>query len=149
MPQNCIQSGNCKAIVAVFVAGDTYTFEIQGTDNPKYIAAALSMDNKMGDDSAMECVRNDNGRVNLFTSWTYPKVEPYVKRSDSPQNIVQLLESSTIDGKLYCKFKRDTVSTVMGQTFDLASNRYNLMVVSGDSMKGKFYFTKKTMYLLN
>ncbi|XP_034826030.1 putative ferric-chelate reductase 1 homolog isoform X1 [Maniola hyperantus] len=135
VPQNCIQSGNCKAIVAVFVAGDTYTFEIQGTDNPKYIAAALSMDNKMGDDSAMECVRNDNGRVDLFTSWTYPKVEPYVKRADSPQNIVQLLESSTIDGKLYCKFRRDTVSTVMGQTFDLASNRYNLMVVSGDSMK--------------
>ncbi|XP_039764896.1 putative ferric-chelate reductase 1 homolog isoform X1 [Pararge aegeria] len=135
VPQNCIQSGNCKAIVAIFVAGDTYTFEIQGSDNPKYVAAALSMDNKMGDDSAMECVRNDNGRVNLFTSWTYPKVEPYVRRSDSPQNIVQLLESSTIDGKLYCKFKRDTVSTVMGQTFDLANNRYNLMVVSGNSMK--------------
>ncbi|XP_050669345.1 putative ferric-chelate reductase 1 homolog isoform X2 [Leptidea sinapis] len=135
VPQNCIPTGNCKAIVAIFVAGDIYTFEIQGTDNPKYVSAALSMDNKMGDDSAMECVRNDNGRVNLFTSWTYPKVEPYVKRSDSPQDIVQLLESSTIDGKLYCKFRRDTVSKVMGQTFDLARNKYNLMVVSGDSMK--------------
>ncbi|VVC86910.1 unnamed protein product [Leptidea sinapis] len=135
VPQNCIPTGYCKAIVAIFVAGDIYTFEIQGTDNPKYVSAALSMDNKMGDDSAMECVRNDNGRVNLFTSWTYPKVEPYVKRSDSPQDIVQLLESSTIDGKLYCKFRRDTVSKVMGQTFDLARNKYNLMVVSGDSMK--------------
>ncbi|KAM3958035.1 putative ferric-chelate reductase 1 homolog [Aphomia sociella] len=135
VPQNCISKGDCKAIVAVFVAGDVYTFEIQGTDNPKYVAAGLSMDNKMGDDSAMECVRNDNGRISLFTSWTYPKSEPYVRRSDSPQDIVQLLESSIIDGKLYCKFRRDTVSVVKGQTFDLANNKYNLMVVSGDSMK--------------
>lgn len=138
VPQNCIPSGNCKAIVAVFVAGDIYTFEIQGTGNPKYVAAGLSMDIKMGDDSAMECVRNDNGRISLFTSWTYPKAEPYVRRSDSPQNIVQLLESSNVDGKLYCKFKRDVVSVVKGQTFDLAKNKYNLMVVSGDSMKGKY-----------
>ncbi|XP_045507072.1 putative ferric-chelate reductase 1 homolog [Colias croceus] len=135
VPQNCIQTGNCKAILAIFVAGDTYTFEIQGTDNPKYVAAGLSADNKMGDDSAMECVRNDNGRINLFTSWTYPKEEPYVKRSDSPQEIVQLLESSTIDGKLYCKFRRDVVSVVKGQTFDLAKDTYNLMVLAGSSMK--------------
>ncbi|XP_047539509.1 putative ferric-chelate reductase 1 homolog isoform X1 [Vanessa atalanta] len=135
IPQNCIPNGNCKVIVAIFVAGDTYTFEIQGINNPKYVATGLSLDNKMGDDSAMECVRNDNGRINLFTSWTYPKVEPYVRRSDSPQDIVQLLESSMIDGKLYCKFKRDTVSTVKGQTFDLANNMYNLMVLAGDSMK--------------
>ncbi|KAG6443425.1 putative ferric-chelate reductase 1 homolog [Manduca sexta] len=135
VPQNCIEKADCKAVVAIFVSGDIYTFEIQGTGNPKYVAAALSLDDKMGDDSAMECVRNDNGRVSLYTSWTYPKVEPYVQRSDSPQEIVQLLESSVIDGKLYCKFKRDVVSTVKGVTFDLASNKYNLMVVSGDSMK--------------
>ncbi|RVE45028.1 hypothetical protein evm_010346 [Chilo suppressalis] len=135
VPQNCVQQGNCKAIVAVLVIGDIYTFEIQGTDNPKYVAAALSNDNKMGDDSAMECVRNDNGRVSLFTSWTYPKSEPYVRRSDSPQDIVQLKDFTLINGKLYCKFTRDTVSVVRGQTFDLANNKYNLMVVSGDSMK--------------
>lgn len=137
VPQNCIEKGDCKAIVAVFVAGDKYTFELQAPGNPKYVAAGLSMDNKMGDDSAMECVRNDNGRVNLFTSWTYPKEEPYVSRSDSPQEIVQLIESSVIDGKLYCKFSRDVVSVVKGNTFDLANNIYNLMIVAGNSMKGK------------
>ncbi|CAB3237841.1 unnamed protein product [Arctia plantaginis] len=135
VPQNCIARGDCKAIVAVFVAGDKYTFELQAPGNPRYVATGLSMDNKMGDDSAMECVRNDNGGVNLFTSWTYPKIEPYVSRSDSPQDIVQLLESSIIDGKLYCKFSRNTVSMVKGQTFDLANNMYNLMVVAGSSMK--------------
>ncbi|XP_013195136.2 putative ferric-chelate reductase 1 homolog [Amyelois transitella] len=135
VPDNCIPKGNCDAIVAVFVAGDVYTFELQATKNPKYVSAGLSMDSKMGDDSAVECVRNDNGRVSIFTSWTYPKEEPYVRRSDSPQDIVQLLESSVIDGKLYCKYRRDTVSVVKGQTFDLANNKYNLMVVAGDSMK--------------
>ncbi|KAJ2944971.1 hypothetical protein O0L34_g1868 [Tuta absoluta] len=135
VPTNCVPSGNCKAIVAVFVAGDEYTFEMQGTGNPKYVASALSMDNKMGDDSAMECVRMDNGAVKLYTSWTYPKEEPYVRRSDSPQEIVQLQASSIINEKLYCKFKRDAVSTVMGRTFDLPNNQYNLMIVAGNSMK--------------
>lgn len=96
------------------------------------------MDQNMGDDSAMECVRNDNGQVKLFTSWTYPKVEPYVVRSESPQDIVQLQGSSIIDGKLYCKFNRDVVSEVKGQTFDLAKNKYYFMIVAGNSMKGKF-----------
>ncbi|KAJ8708278.1 hypothetical protein PYW07_010403 [Mythimna separata] len=135
VPENCIPKGDCKAVVAIFVSGDKYTFELQGTGNPKYVAAGLSMDTKMGDDSAMECVRNDNGRVSLFTSWTYPKAEPYVSRTDSPQEIVQLQESSIIDGKLYCKFRRDVVSVVQGRTYDLASTMYNLMVVSGSSMK--------------
>ncbi|KAL4713664.1 hypothetical protein ACJJTC_004195 [Scirpophaga incertulas] len=93
------------------------------------------MDRKMGDDSAMECVRDDGGRVSLFTSWTYPKAEPYVSRTNSPQDIVQLQASSVIEGKLYCKFTRDAVSVVNGQTFDLAQDRYNLMIVAGDSMK--------------
>ncbi|KAJ8708618.1 hypothetical protein PYW08_010000 [Mythimna loreyi] len=135
VPENCISKGDCKAIVAIFVSGDKYTFELQGTGNPKYVAAGLSMDTKMGDDSAMECIRNDNGRVSLFTSWTYPKSEPYVSRTDSPQEIVQLQESSIIDGKLYCKFRRDVVSVVQGRTYDLANTMYNLMVVSGSSMK--------------
>lgn len=138
VPQNCVPTGTCTAIVAVFVAGDQYTFELQANGNPKYVAAGLSMDKNMGDDSAMECVRNDNGQIKLFTSWTYPKEEPYVARSESPQNIVQLQESSIIDGKLYCKFKRDAVSEVRGQSFDLANNKYHLMIVAGDSMKGKF-----------
>lgn len=136
-PENCINTGTCQAIVAIFVAGDTYTFEVQGTDSPKYVAAGLSMDKNMGDDSAMECVQN-NGRINLYSSWTYPKDEPYVSRKDSPQDILQLLESSFIDGKLYCKFRRQTVSMVKGVTFDLANNQYNLMVVAGSSMKGTY-----------
>ncbi|XP_022837537.1 putative ferric-chelate reductase 1 homolog [Spodoptera litura] len=135
VPQNCVTKGDCKAVLAVFVSGDRYTFELQAVGNPKYVAAGLSTDNKMGDDSAMECVRNDNGRVSLFTSWTYSKVDPYVSRSDSPQEIVQLQESSVIDGKLYCKFRRDVVSVVQGKTFDLANSMYNLMVVAGSEMK--------------
>lgn len=100
------------------------------------MAAALSMDKTMGDDSAMECVQN-NGKITLHSSWTYPKEEPYVNRRDSPQDILQLLESSFVDGKLYCKFKRQTVSEVKGMVFDLANSKYNLMVVAGSSMKGK------------
>ncbi|GBP56403.1 Putative ferric-chelate reductase 1 homolog [Eumeta japonica] len=133
-PEGCIQKADCQGIVTVFVAGDEYTFEVQATGSPKYVAAALSMDSKMGDDSAMECVQN-NGRITLHASWTYPRTEPYVNRNDSPQNILTPLASSFVDGKLYCRFRRDTVSTVKGITFDLANKQYNLMIVAGSTMK--------------
>lgn len=36
-----------------------------------YIAMALSSDNKMGQDSVMECVKNKRtGKVELYSSWT-------------------------------------------------------------------------------
>lgn len=38
-------------------------------EEPNYVAVALSDDDKMGEDSVMECVQKD-GRIQAFTSWT-------------------------------------------------------------------------------
>ncbi|CAH2058294.1 unnamed protein product, partial [Iphiclides podalirius] len=135
VPSGCVDRGECRAVVAVLVSGEEFGFELQADGSARYVAAALSRDSRMGEDSAMECVRSQDGSVSLHSSWTYPKVEPYVSRADSPQSILRLLGSSYIDGKLYCKFVRDPVSVVQGRTFDLVNDKFYLMVVSGDSMK--------------
>lgn len=44
------------------------------TENAAYIAVGLSQDDKMGDDSVVECVY-ENGRINAYTSWTNGKTE--------------------------------------------------------------------------
>lgn len=41
-------------------------------DNPAYVAVALSTDDKMGDDSVMECVP-EAGQIRAYTSWTLPR----------------------------------------------------------------------------
>lgn len=43
-------------------------------DRPAYVAVGLSYDDKMGDDSVIECVP-ESGTVKAFSSWT--RVGPY------------------------------------------------------------------------
>lgn len=77
--------------------GERYEFEIKSapTDNPSsnpaYVAVALSTDNKMGDDSAMECVP-ENGQIRAYTSWTLPRPSPGVTR----QGVVSKLNEIAI-----------------------------------------------------
>lgn len=40
-------------------------------DNPAYVAIGLSSDDKMGDDSVMECIP-EGGTIRAYTSWTSP-----------------------------------------------------------------------------
>lgn len=51
-------------------------------DGAGFIALALSVDNKMGDDSAVECV-NESGDIKAYTSMTRAIPENYgARRSD-------------------------------------------------------------------
>lgn len=65
----CLVSKNCKAIVAVTVTGDKYDFEMKADSNAAWVGVGLSDDNKMGDDSVIECVKRGTG-VAAYMSWT-------------------------------------------------------------------------------
>lgn len=73
-PDNCVNSKSCRAITAVTVRGERYEFELKtaAEDNARYVAVGLSDDTKMGDDSVVECVR-ENGRIQAYASWTTPR----------------------------------------------------------------------------
>lgn len=48
-----------------------------------------------------------------------------------PQNIIKLLESSYIDGTIYCRVERDATSLVRGKRFDLINDKLHVLVASG------------------
>lgn len=114
-----------------------YIFELQairGEKQPAYIALGLSDDTRMGDDSVIECVPSPTGEINAFTSYT--SLNPYASGRDNiPQDIITLIESSFNDGTIYCKVERDAVSQVRGRTFNLANDKYHVLLALGDSLK--------------
>lgn len=73
-PDGCVNTKSCQAVAAVTVRGERYEFEMKTSaeDNARYVAVGLSDDTKMGDDSVMECVR-ENGRIQAYASWTTPR----------------------------------------------------------------------------
>jgi hypothetical protein len=68
-PANCINSKNCKAAVAVTVSGEKYEFEMKATNNAAWVGVGLSEDEKMGDDSVIECAKKGSS-VGAHMSWT-------------------------------------------------------------------------------
>uniref|UniRef100_A0A6P7FZ92 Uncharacterized protein LOC114335754 n=1 Tax=Diabrotica virgifera virgifera TaxID=50390 RepID=A0A6P7FZ92_DIAVI len=135
-PGNCIKSGNCMVATAVKVTGDKYDFELKSRvtekGTPKWAGVGLSLDDKMGDDSVIECVNDGNG-VKAYMSFTAAR--PYsAKRLDNPQLGIELLNSSIVDDTIYCKVRRNIVTNVSGITFDLVNEKYNLLVATGSEI---------------
>ncbi|KAJ8960122.1 hypothetical protein NQ318_003841 [Aromia moschata] len=52
----------------------------------------------------------------------------------APQLGIQLLNSSIVDGAIYCKVRRDPVTNVNGVTFDLITDKYNLLIAAGGAV---------------
>lgn len=129
-PDGCVETRNCRAVVATIVQGERYIFEMKsGYNRPAYVAVGLSNDAKMGDDSVIECVP-EQGTVNAYTSWTFSG--PYgVSRKGIAQNFIRLLEKSYVDGVIHCKVERDAMTTVMGQKFDMINEKYHLLLATG------------------
>ncbi|XP_039277082.1 putative ferric-chelate reductase 1 homolog isoform X1 [Nilaparvata lugens] len=146
-PDGCVDDQSCQAVVSVLVQGQRYEFELKG-ETTSYIAVGLSQDQKMGGDSVMECVYDPNtpsNVVKLFMSWNIPNDKKNT-RARVQQSAVNLLSSSYEDGELYCKFTRDVRTTIEGTTFDLANNKYFLLLAagSGASSEGVGYHDRFT-----
>ncbi|XP_036332126.1 putative ferric-chelate reductase 1 homolog [Rhagoletis pomonella] len=134
-PNGCIEDKSCKSLSAITVRGDVYEFEMKsGRDGAAYIALGLSEDAKMGEDLVTECVPQ-NGRVNLYSSYTSGAPNYGSSRANVPQNGARLLQSSVIDGVIYCKVQRDVVTQVRGKRFDLLNNKYHLLLAAGTALK--------------
>ncbi|XP_031639436.1 putative ferric-chelate reductase 1 homolog isoform X2 [Contarinia nasturtii] len=135
-PDGCVNSKSCRTIATSIVRGERYEFEIKSApgENPAYVAVALSSDDKMGDDSVMECVP-EAGQIRAYASWTLPRPNLGVTRQGIPQKFIRLLDASYIDGVIYCRISRDARSTIYGKEFNLINTQYHLLVASGSSLK--------------
>ncbi|XP_011498802.1 PREDICTED: putative ferric-chelate reductase 1 homolog [Ceratosolen solmsi marchali] len=131
-PNACVEQKNCAAAVSVLVKGEQYIFEMQSR-NSKYVAVGLSADNKMGDDSVVECINNDN-QVSLHMSWNDGKKNI---RIPTLPGAIESISSSVQDGIMTCKFFRNKLTVVQGQQFDLVNTPYHLLIAIGSGLKEK------------
>lgn len=133
-PDGCLSTQDCAAVTAVKVEGTRYMFELKAR-NAAYVAVGISDDQKMGGDSVMECVHENVGTnlVKAYMSWNIPNQKSN-KRLTS-QNGLTLLNSSFIDGTIYCNVVRDAVTKVEGVNYDLIRNKYFLLIAAGTSLK--------------
>lgn len=127
LPSGCLRRKNCEAAVAVLVRGDRYLFEMQ-TRKGKYVAVGLSENNKMDDDSVVECV-NEGDDVRLYTSWNTP--DKSNERQRLQMGDVQLERKSFKDGVISCQFWRDKVTMIKDRKFDLVNKPYYLLLAAG------------------
>ncbi|XP_056640681.1 putative ferric-chelate reductase 1 homolog isoform X2 [Diorhabda sublineata] len=129
-PIDCIEKENCKIAVAVTPLGDVYDFEIKATENAAWVGVGLSDDALMGNDSVIECVK-ENGTVNTYMSWT--GINPY-RATRVPKKGVLLLNGKSEGEELYCKVRRAAVTVVQGVTFDLKKKLYHILLASGSTV---------------
>lgn len=127
----CVESQNCNAVVSCLVKADIYEFEMK-TNKPGYVAVGLSKDTKMGSDSVVECVRSPSNpnNVQAFMSWN----SGYTNKRSTVQRGITLKNSSYVNGIIYCKFMRDTETTVEGEKFDLVNDKYHLLIAAGSNV---------------
>ncbi|XP_063239185.1 putative ferric-chelate reductase 1 homolog [Bacillus rossius redtenbacheri] len=124
VPSGCMATQSCDAISSVLVKGEEYIFEIKGK-NVKYAAVGLSLDDKMGDDSVVQCVPSGSSAA-VYSSWNEGKKNIKVLSKG-----ISLLKASYVDGDIYCQFTREKVTSVRNTTFNLVSQKYHLLVAAG------------------
>lgn len=133
-PDGCVATKNCKIAVATIVKGESYEFELKAPQDAAWVAFGLSDDNKMGDDSVVECVKDQNGKFSAFMSRNLPN-DKNVERLSRPKDGINLLEGNMVDGQMYCRIARNTKTNVSGRIYDLVNEQYYLLVASGRSVK--------------
>lgn len=74
---------------------------------------------------------------NTFTIVLSCYLQQTLENVFQPQGVISLINSSYVDGTIYCKLERDARSTVEGKEFDLVNNKFHLLVAIGNSVGGK------------
>lgn len=94
-----------------------------------------------------ECVLDAPNKVNVYMSYNVEDGKDN-ERLNNLNDKVTLKHSKFSDGVLYCKFTRDSVTTVKGKEYDLVNGEYYWLLASGTGLKGQncfltfYYFTK-------
>lgn len=86
----------------------------------------------MSDSSNIECIQEMPGVITAYTSFMLSRS---AFRQGVDQSIITLLESRLIDGRIYCKIRRDAVSIANDLIFDLENDMHYLLIASGVQLR--------------
>jgi hypothetical protein len=136
LPSNCMESKTCELILGINSNGyvgsnGTVEFELigkVGEDMDQWIATGLSDDDKMGNDSVVECLIFKNGTTLFRNSWN-SQFSNYV--INDIHGIVVSGYVSYHNGLISCKWLRMPYTKVNGMTFNIVDNQYYILLAKG------------------
>ena len=146
---NCIEGKNCSFVTRFQgVSNSSYMIEIIGelSDDNKYVAAALSLDGLMGDDSVMACIWNETtsmAEVQMYWTDGYSSYNGNTTKKfttypldDTSQGITNTT-GQLVNNQLYCSFVRNAKISITppGQEkaieFDMNETPYHILLAIG------------------
>ncbi|XP_023349675.1 putative ferric-chelate reductase 1 homolog [Eurytemora carolleeae] len=133
IPDNCVSSGKCQAVVAYYPDKLQFHFEMKAL-SAGYVAFGLSRDGKMGEDLTTNCLLQDNGNVDITTGYNYGKQKnglPLGLKRDE-DGISERLTSGRKDGWITCSWRRTRSIVVESEIWDLEKDKYHIMLALGD-----------------
>ena len=86
----------------------------------------------MSNSSAIECIQENPDVITSYTSWMLARS---AVRTGVDQTIISLLESRFIDGRIYCRIRRDAFSIINDQIFDLDGDKHFVLLSSGATLR--------------
>lgn len=114
-PAECEASKKCTMLVTYSKVPSGYKFEIMSNTVSGYVAAGLSDDDKMGDDSVMACMASNSG-ADVVMGFNNGRNNELLVESKYGLSEIQ---AAVVDGKTYCTFVRDPSTEISGIVFDL------------------------------
>lgn len=141
-PAECEASKKCTMLVTYSKVLSGYKFEIMSNTVSGYVAAGLSDDDKMGDDSVMACMASNSG-ADVVMGFNNGRNNELLVESKYGLSEIQ---AAVVDGKTYCTFVRDPSTEISGIVFDLDNDRFHLMLATGSANpNGLSYHDKRTV----
>lgn len=131
----CIDAQNCEVLfTSISVSKERGDVEIElywkreADSSNRWVATALSSDQKMGDDSVTECILAENGTVFVLQGWNVNA--PYHTENVNMTGIT-VNHTSYANGVVYCQWRRSGSTEVRGHTFNILKDNFYLMLAYG------------------
>jgi hypothetical protein len=140
IPENCVRTRKCRAIVAYKLDKVRYQFEMKALSDG-YVSFGLSRDGRMGEDLTTNCIVQENGNVDIATGYNYGKSynkPPKVTRQKD--GIRERMESGRKDGWVYCSWTRNISVVIEKELWDFEKDVYHVMLAVGNAVDNQLLF---------
>ena len=145
LPDKCEDMKSCVALLKTESKGggvvDFRLFLVRSDNSSdRYVAAALSTDQMMGDDSTTILWVDTYGTINTAEGLTFLEREGGKEQGGFTPYVVdgiKMLEQQYKDGLLTAHWTREANTSVNKETFDLKSTKYYILLAYGPIVDSK------------
>jgi hypothetical protein len=145
MPTGCVATQSCTVILSAKPTQTGADFMLHWTRDhssmDKWVAAGISTDMKMGDDSVTECILRNNTMVKVRQGFTHCKKTD--GNSDCGVDTVEPIKGITNETGTYsedhvltCSWSRAAETMVKAIDFNIQENKYYILLAYGPILNG-------------